>query len=110
MNHSNKPHAPSFDPNASFANEAYVSSGFAGKVAQNPGLQFLGNVKAMWAYLKDAPSAAHLTIILFTLGYFISPVDAIPDVIPVAGYIDDAAVIAAAVAALGGALDRYRGK
>ena len=29
------------------------------------------------------------------LGYFISPLDAIPDIIPVVGYSDDASVIAA---------------
>ena len=32
------------------------------------------------------------------LGYFISPVDLIPDLAPVVGYTDDAAVIAAAIA------------
>ena len=32
------------------------------------------------------------------LGYFISPVDLIPDLMPVVGYTDDAAVIAAAIA------------
>lgn len=32
------------------------------------------------------------------LGYFISPVDLIPDLTPVVGYTDDAAVIAAAIA------------
>ena len=31
------------------------------------------------------------------LGYFISPIDAIPDITPVIGYTDDAAVIAAAL-------------
>jgi len=31
------------------------------------------------------------------LGYFISPVDLIPDLVPVAGYSDDAAVIAMAI-------------
>lgn len=32
------------------------------------------------------------------LGYFISPVDLIPDLMPVAGYTDDAAVIAMSIA------------
>lgn len=32
------------------------------------------------------------------LGYFISPVDLIPDLMPVVGYSDDAAVIAMAIA------------
>ena len=41
--------------------------------------------------------------------YFICPFDAIPDAIPVLGYADDAAVIAAVVAAIGPQLARYRG-
>lgn len=32
-------------------------------------------------------------IILFLLGYFISPIDLIPDFIPVVGYIDDILII-----------------
>jgi uncharacterized membrane protein YkvA (DUF1232 family) len=32
-------------------------------------------------------------IILFLLGYFISPIDLIPDFIPVIGYIDDILII-----------------
>lgn len=32
------------------------------------------------------------------LGYFISPVDLIPDLVPIAGYTDDTAVIAMAIA------------
>jgi uncharacterized membrane protein YkvA (DUF1232 family) len=39
-------------------------------------------------------------VIIGALGYFISPVDAIPDVIPVAGFIDDFGVLTAAVAAV----------
>ena len=35
--------------------------------------------------------------VLAPLGYFISPIDAIPDMIPVFGYTDDAAIIAAAL-------------
>ena len=37
------------------------------------------------------------TIAIGALGYFICPVDVIPDVIPVAGYSDDLTVMAAAL-------------
>ena len=38
------------------------------------------------------------TVIYGALGYFIFPVDAIPDLTPVVGYADDLGVLAAAVA------------
>ncbi|MBF6616495.1 MAG: DUF1232 domain-containing protein [Candidimonas sp.] len=46
----------------------------------------------------DTPAWAKTTIIA-ALGYFISPVDAIPDIVPVVGYSDDLGVLAAALAA-----------
>lgn len=39
-------------------------------------------------------------IIVSALGYFISPIDAIPDVTPVVGFADDLGVLVAAVAAV----------
>ncbi|MDL2267721.1 DUF1232 domain-containing protein [Desulfovibrio sp. OttesenSCG-928-G15] len=38
--------------------------------------------------------------IIVVLGYFICPIDVIPDFIPVVGYADDLALVAAEVAAL----------
>ena len=56
--------------------------------------------KALWLYYayqeKDTPIWAK-TAIVGALGYFISPIDAIPDFIPVLGYTDDLGVLAAAV-------------
>lgn len=47
----------------------------------------------------DTPTWAKAAI--FTaLGYFISPIDAIPDLIPVVGYSDDLGVLAAATATI----------
>lgn len=42
---------------------------------------------------KDAPVASVISIVAAVI-YFVSPIDAIPDVIPVLGYADDVAVIA----------------
>ena len=39
-------------------------------------------------------------IIIGALGYFISPVDAIPDIVPVVGYTDDLGALAIALAAI----------
>ena len=41
------------------------------------------------------------TVIIGALGYFISPFDAIPDVVPMVGYADDLGVLAAAIATVG---------
>ncbi|HEY9701994.1 MAG TPA: YkvA family protein [Allocoleopsis sp.] len=42
-----------------------------------------------------------------TLLYLVSPIDAIPDIIPFAGFTDDIALIIAVVASFGKALDKY---
>jgi uncharacterized membrane protein YkvA (DUF1232 family) len=41
------------------------------------------------------------------LGYFITPTDLLPDIIPVLGYVDDAAVLAAVMSALREDLKKY---
>jgi len=51
-------------------------------------------------YAMQAPATPvwAKTVIIAALGYFISPVDAIPDIIPVVGYADDLGVLVAAFA------------
>ena len=48
---------------------------------------------------KDTPAWAR-GVIIAALGYFISPIDAIPDTVPMAGYADDLGALAAALAAI----------
>lgn len=59
--------------------------------------------KALWLYYAaqsvDTPAWAKTTIYA-ALAYFISPLDAIPDITPLAGYTDDLAVLMSAVAAV----------
>ncbi len=45
------------------------------------------------------------SIAVAALAYFILPLDAIPDFIPIVGYSDDAAMLVGAVAALSGEID-----
>jgi uncharacterized membrane protein YkvA (DUF1232 family) len=45
---------------------------------------------------KDTPVWAR-TVLVGALGYFICPLDAIPDAIPIAGYADDIGAITAAL-------------
>ena len=47
----------------------------------------------------DTPTWAKATIV-GALGYFISPIDAVPDILPVVGYSDDLAVLVGALAAV----------
>ena len=49
-----------------------------------------------------------IALILAAIAYLVNPVDAVPDVIPVAGLADDAAVIASMLAAISKVLEKYR--
>ncbi len=57
--------------------------------------------KALWLYYAaenpKTPAWAK-TVIYGALGYFIFPVDAIPDISPVVGFADDLGVLASAIA------------
>ncbi|OZI67353.1 YkvA family protein [Bordetella genomosp. 11] len=57
--------------------------------------------KALWLfYALQAPGTPKWAkrVIYGALGYFVFPLDAIPDLAPLAGYTDDLAVMAAALA------------
>ena len=49
-----------------------------------------------------------LVLAVAALVYFVSPIDLIPDPIPVIGYIDDAAVIAFVALSIRSDLDNFR--
>jgi uncharacterized membrane protein YkvA (DUF1232 family) len=58
-------------------------------------IPFLRDALAMFFCLKDPTTPAWVkALIVGALGYFILPIDAIPDVFPVFGWLDDAGVIA----------------
>lgn len=82
--------------------KTYTDDSFRDKVirfAKTAGREVIE--KALWLYYAaqqpNTPVWAR-TAIYGALGYFISPIDAIPDITPVIGYVDDLAVLAAAVA------------
>jgi uncharacterized membrane protein YkvA (DUF1232 family) len=64
--------------------------------------------KALWLYFAaqrpETPRWAKVTV-YGALGYLILPLDAVPDVAPVAGYSDDLGVLALAVATLAAYID-----
>ncbi len=64
------------------------------KVAQKVGLKTTYMVLLLYYVLKsDATPAKYKAMILGALGYFILPLDMIPDVVPVVGYSDDIAAL-----------------
>lgn len=65
------------------------------------GKELVEKVLTLFEALKDGDTPAWArAVIISALGYFISPLDAIPDVIPGAGYADDLGAVAAALAAV----------
>ncbi len=81
--------------------DKYSDSGFWSKVteyAKTAGSEVIE--KALWLYYaaqgKDTPVSVKATI-YSALGYFILPLDVIPDAIPVVGFTDDLGVLGAAL-------------
>lgn len=48
-----------------------------------------------------------MSIIIGTIIYVISPLDAVPDIIPVLGWLDDASIVGFAISKLFEEIDRY---
>lgn len=68
-------------------------------------IPFAEDLLAAWICARDpaTPRRVRMTL-LAALGYFVLPVDALPDIMPILGFTDDAAVIAAALAAVAGSI------
>ena len=65
-----------------------------GKYAKQIGLNLMYEVLLLWYVLdkEDLPADVKFKIYA-ALGYFISPIDIVPDVLPVVGYTDDAVAV-----------------
>jgi uncharacterized membrane protein YkvA (DUF1232 family) len=64
-------------------------------------IPFTEDLLAAWFCARDpaTPRRVRLTL-LAAIGYFVLPLDALPDIMPFLGFTDDAAVIAAVIAAV----------
>lgn len=56
---------------------------------------------------KEVPKGS-IIIILIAILYFLNPFDAIPDVVPVAGFIDDVFVLGLVINQIGSDIDKYK--
>lgn len=71
-------------------------------------ISFAKDIKALYAYMKDPYVTWYRkAIVVMGLVYFISPIDAIPDIAPFIGYLDDLGVITALIKFLGSELVPY---
>jgi uncharacterized membrane protein YkvA (DUF1232 family) len=68
-------------------------------------LPFAEDAVAAWHCARDPNTPARVRFILISaLAYFVLPIDAVPDLLPILGFTDDAAVIAAAIATVASAM------
>lgn len=68
----------------------------------------ISHLKALKNYMLDSDVAWYRkSVVVAALVYFVTPIDAIPDFVPVAGFLDDLGVIAAAIKFLGNEIKPY---
>ncbi len=71
-------------------------------------LSFIKDVKALYNYMLDSKVPWYRkSIVLGALIYFITPIDSVPDLVPLVGYLDDLGVITAVLKFLGSELIPY---
>ncbi|MGQ8820132.1 YkvA family protein [Bibersteinia trehalosi] len=71
------------------------------KYAKKAGSEVIEKALMLYYCFQDSDTPLWAkSVIIAALGYFISPVDAIPDVIPGVGYVDDLGALAAAIASV----------
>jgi len=86
-----------------------VARGFEEKMNKvGEKLRFAQDLIALFRYFRDGDVAwQKKTIVVAALLYFILPIDAVPDLVPFVGYLDDFGVIAAVTAYLSAELKAY---
>lgn len=90
--------------------EKFVNDNLKKKISGSKAskLPFIGDVITLYKMMKD-PNVdwGFKSMAVGALFYFIFPADAVPDVLPVLGYLDDAGVVTAAVAYLKSRISGY---
>ena len=82
---------------------------------QKPLARFVDDLKLLIALVKDYWSGDYrkipywiVAMIVAALLYILNPMDLLPDVIPILGYVDDATMMAACLAVIESELSKYR--
>lgn len=70
-----------------------VISGFPGWIGKVKNSDLVEKAFRLWDYLwSGRASTGDIILVIAALAYLISPIDAVPDFIPIAGWLDDVAV------------------
>lgn len=87
----------------------YIEENFWEKVERvGRKLSFTKDIKALYNYFTDnSISWYRKSIVVGALIYFIMPIDSIPDIAPLIGYLDDLGVITATIKFLGSELTQF---
>jgi uncharacterized membrane protein YkvA (DUF1232 family) len=91
------------------AKSSYIEENLWSKVQRvGKKISFAKDILALYNYMKDPYVSWHRkAIVVMGLIYFISPIDTIPDIAPLIGYLDDLGVITALIKYLGSELIPY---
>jgi uncharacterized membrane protein YkvA (DUF1232 family) len=87
----------------------YVERNFWRKLSQLKGkFNFKRDLLALYKFMKD-PKVSFIkkSLAVFALAYFILPLDSIPDISPIVGFLDDIGIVAMVVRYLSKELERY---
>ncbi|MCX8010469.1 MAG: YkvA family protein [Ignavibacteria bacterium] len=97
------------DEKSFYKNVEYIDKKLPDKFSKaKKRISFVEDLVALYRYLKDDEVNWYRKAIVITaLVYFISPIDAIPDLSPLVGYLDDLGVITAAIKYLGSEIKPY---
>jgi uncharacterized membrane protein YkvA (DUF1232 family) len=86
-----------------------------GKSSSGPLAKSFDDIKLLFSVIKDYRKGVYKEIpwtsiaaIVGTLIYVLSPIDLVPDFIPIMGLVDDAGVVALCLNALHGDLQKYK--
>jgi len=86
--------------------EPQVRQDFPRWIRNVANLNLVGKACQLWEYLNSSQSStADKILVVAALLYLISPIDAIPDIIPVVGWLDDIGVATGVLAYLNSKID-----